>query len=92
MIIVSTQMIANHERIKTMVTYEQALTARDFSFQTPERRAGKDRKTMRTVTCRRNGQTKVWKTRPGHFSIPVKYGMYEYSYITHENAHEFTPA
>ena len=24
---------------------------------------------------RRNGRTQVWKTRPGHFSIPVKWGF-----------------
>lgn len=73
-----------------MVTYEQALTAQEFSYQTPERRTGKDNRTMRTVTCRRNGQTKTWKTRPGHFRIPVKYGLYEYFYITHDNASDFT--
>lgn len=39
---------------------------------------------------RRNGATKTWRTRPGHFSIPVKYGYRgPYSYITHENAADF---
>ena len=33
---------------------------------------------------RRNGKTKLWKTRPNEFKIPVKYGMYDYGYITHE--------
>ncbi len=41
---------------------------------------------------RRNGVTKRWATRPGHFRIPVKRGLREYGYITHENAHEFNVA
>ena len=42
------------------------------------------------LRCRRNGATKLWKTRPEEFKIPVKYGMYEYFYITQDNAHEWT--
>lgn len=38
---------------------------------------------------RRNGVTKVWKTRPNDFRIPIKWGLYAYSYITHSNANEF---
>jgi hypothetical protein len=41
---------------------------------------------------RRNGATKTWKTRPGHFRIPITYGYSRgqlYGYLTHENAHEF---
>lgn len=34
---------------------------------------------------RRNGATKTWKTRPGHFKIPVKAGLRSCAYITHEN-------
>jgi hypothetical protein len=45
-----------------------------------------------TVRIRRNGQTKVWKTRPNDFRIPVKYGLYECFYITPENAHQFCVA
>ena len=29
-----------------------------------------------------NGKVKLWKTRPDDFKIPVKRGLYEYSYIT----------
>lgn len=39
---------------------------------------------------RRNGQTHTWKTRPNDFRIPVKFGLYDYGYITHMNAHMFT--
>ena len=41
---------------------------------------------------RRNGATKLWKTRPDDFKIPVKHGLYRFGYITQDNAQEFTPA
>ena len=65
-----------------MVTKEEAMTAQEFSFT--NKRNGKPAK------CRRNGATKTWKTRPNEFKIPVKYGLYEYSYITQENAADFS--
>jgi hypothetical protein len=43
----------------------------------------------RPLEARRNGRTKTWKTRPGQFRIPVKYGMYDYFYIDQDNAHEW---
>ncbi len=36
------------------------------------------------------GKVKFWKTRPTHFKIPVKRGMREYGYVTHENAEQFS--
>jgi len=69
-----------------MVTKEQALTAREFTFKISNpnnKHYGEIRK------CRRNGKTQIWKTRPNEFKIPVKYGLYEYFYITHENAGDF---
>lgn len=42
------------------------------------------------LKCRRNGQTKTWKTRPNEFKIPVKYGLYEYGYIDESNCNEWT--
>jgi hypothetical protein len=75
-----------YRREEGMITYEQALTASRFTFESA-------RKPGKICECRRNGKTqtwKTWKTRPGHFKIPVKYGLYEYSYITHENAADFT--
>jgi hypothetical protein len=38
---------------------------------------------------RRNGKTKVWKTRPSEFRIPIKWGLYRYGYIFEATAHEF---
>ena len=30
--------------------------------------------------CRVSGAPKLWKTRPGHVRVPIKYGFYESSY------------
>ena len=32
----------------------------------------------RCYNWRRNGRTQIWKSRPDDFSIPLKYGLYEY--------------
>jgi len=32
-----------------------------------------------------NGQVKTWKTRPDEVKIPVKYGLYAYDYVTHQD-------
>lgn len=64
-----------------MITYEQALSADEFHLA--HRMKGKVHR------WRRNGTTKTWKTRPGHFRIPVKYGLYQYGYITHDTASHF---
>ena len=36
-----------------------------------------------------NGRIKTWKTRPLDFKIPIKFGLYDYGYITPENCHLF---
>jgi len=41
------------------------------------------------IRARRNGKTKVWKTRPDDFEIPVKHGMYAYGYIHNYNCYEW---
>lgn len=38
---------------------------------------------------RRNGETKLWKTRPTEFRVPIKFGQRSYSYLDQGNAHEF---
>lgn len=35
----------------------------------------------RTELWRRNGATQTWKTRPGDFRVPVKYGMRSYGQL-----------
>jgi outer membrane protein assembly factor BamB len=37
---------------------------------------------------RRNGATKLWKTRPGEFRIPIKYGLKNHGEITHHDVIE----
>ena len=41
------------------------------------------------VRVRRNGKTKLWKTRPSDFKIPVKYGLRDCFYITPNNEQEW---
>ena len=41
------------------------------------------------VRVRVSGKCKTWKTRPDEFRLPVKYGLYQSFYITHENADEW---
>jgi hypothetical protein len=53
-----------------------------------DRRARKQGDT-RVVSARSNGAVKTWKTRPGQFRAPFKYGLYEYFYVTPENARFF---
>lgn len=43
------------------------------------------------LRCRVNGKCKTWKTRPSEFRLPVKYGLKDCFYITHENANEWSP-
>lgn len=42
------------------------------------------------LRARRNGETKTWKTRPAEFKIPIKHGMYDYGYITEQEAQYWT--
>jgi len=43
----------------------------------------------RTVQARVSGKVQTWKTRPGEFRVPVKYGLYEHGEITHTNANQW---
>lgn len=38
---------------------------------------------------RKNGATKFWKTRPNEFRVPVKFGLYQYDYITQDNIKDY---
>lgn len=46
-------------------------------------------KGARVERWRKSGQTKVWKTRPDEWRMPVKHGMYSNSYITEVEAEHF---
>lgn len=41
------------------------------------------------IRCRKSGQLKTWKTRPGDFRQPVKYGLKQSFYITPANISEW---
>lgn len=66
-----------------MLSKEQALNEDRFHTNNDSDSRGNCR------VWRRNGKTKVWKTRPDNFRIPVKYGMYWYGYIDEVDAMYF---
>jgi hypothetical protein len=66
-----------------MVTKEQAMTATRF-----KQVARYDGKTC-SNNWRASGKCKTWKTRPEEFKLPIKFGLYESSYLTHENCNLF---
>ncbi len=41
------------------------------------------------LRVRRSGQLKTWKTRPGQYRLPVKYGLKTGAYITEANASDW---
>lgn len=69
-----------------MVTKEQAMTAGTFYHVRLTNRDGT------AVRCRANGKCKTWKTRPGEFQLPVKYGLKDCFYISERNAGEWVIA
>jgi len=62
-----------------MITKQDAITANEFHEN--HEPAGKIYK------WRRNGATQTWKTRPGDFRLPIKFGLKSYDSITPGNAH-----
>lgn len=66
-----------------MVTKEQAMTRREFTHVVAKNRDGTP------FRCRANGQCQTWKTRPEEFKLPVKHGLRDCFYITHDNAKEW---
>lgn len=73
-----------------MITYDQAMTADRFHEDGCAEKVGpRGGVTRRVFEWRRNGKTKTWKTRPGEFRIPVKYGMGGYDCIDQYTADKF---
>ncbi len=73
-----------------MITKDQAMKCQDFHYNGCTRRIGpRGGVTEKTESWRRNGVTKVWKTRPDEFRVPLKYGLKAYGELTHLNASEF---
>lgn len=91
-----------------MVTKEQAMTARNFLQTREATKVGtphfdngrlvqnynlqKTTDLSKPNKWRANGKCQTWKTRPDEFKLPIKYGLREYGYLTHENAHLFEVA
>lgn len=76
------------------LTMQQATTGQHFHFDADGctlpgavtyGKTGKAQPTARVYDWRRNGRTQTWKTRPDEFRIPVKFGMYGYGSITHND-------
>ena len=67
-----------------MITKSQAQAHRGNFHHVTKRNA--DGTPMR---ARPSGQCKTWKTRPAEFCLPVKRGMYDSGYITHDTANQW---
>lgn len=76
-----------------MITKEQAITEREFHCEVVRKcskaTGPKGGVKLSVVNVRANGQCKTWKRRPLDFVLPIKFGLYEYSCITHDNAESF---
>lgn len=72
-----------------MITYQQALTESEFHREGAcHRIVGPRGGVTETVErWRRNGATKTWKTRPGEFRLPIKFGLRSYDAVTDRDAH-----
>ena len=42
------------------------------------------------ITVRVNGRCQTWRTRPAEFRLPIKYGMWEYGEITHNDTERWS--
>jgi hypothetical protein len=67
-----------------MITLQDALTVNHFYHVRLRNADGT------ALRCRRNGATETWKTRPGQFRVPVKYGLRECFYLDNGNAADWT--
>jgi len=45
--------------------------------------------TEKIFRWRVNGKCKIWKTRPGEFELPIKYGLKTFGYVTRSNGGGF---
>lgn len=75
-----------------MITYEQAINENNCQFHEDGcKKVIGPRGGVKTyiVQWRRNGKTMVWKTRPGQFTIPIKYGFRTYGYLHDVTAYRF---
>lgn len=69
-----------------MITTEQAKSAKYGNIFLMKDETNADGSPVR---WRVNGKVQTWKTRPNEFKVPVKHGLYDYSYVTEMNLHLF---
>ena len=75
------------QELNKMITKEQAINASEFHADGCVKIVGpRGGETIKVEVWRRNGATKLWKTRPSKFQIPIKRGLRYYAYITESNA------
>lgn len=67
-----------------MITREQAGTTCTFYHVRLRNADGT------AIRCRANGALKTWVTRPDEWRLPVKHGLKQCFYITHQNCEEWT--
>lgn len=73
-----------------MITKEQAVDASEFHHGDCTRTTGPRGGIKEEITrYRRSGETKIWKTRPSEFRVPVKWGLRYSAYITHLDARDW---
>lgn len=86
------RMLNMHQRTRdelasmVWLTYEQAVALRHGDILHHVNKCNSDGTPMRV---RVTGKCQTWKTRPGEFKLPVKYGMYESGYLTAANRTEW---
>lgn len=68
-----------------MITFGQALHAAAFQHATIKHDDGTP------VVVMRAGPTVIWRSLPGEFNVPVKYGRHLCYTITDKNADEWVP-
>ena len=70
-----------------MITHAQAVNAQEFHAGECVKTIGKRGGVKITQEVwRRNGKTKLWKTRPTEYQVPIKHGLYAHAYITPSEA------
>lgn len=69
-----------------MITYDQAVKLSPGEIIHHITQKNSDKTPLR---ARVTGQIKIWKTRPGEFRLPVKYGLYTSFYINDTNANNW---
>jgi len=70
-----------------MINMQQAVNAHEFHAGECVKTIGKRGGVKITQEVwRRNGKTKLWKTRPTEYQVPIKHGLRAYAYITPSEA------